>query len=163
MEVIAMRQSILRYGIATGMMLLTVTAATGQEFGKSPLDPGQSQTFVLPPVSITQSNSLTIQAGNSVSCNASGFHADNSYMRRFDLDGDHGIINPFVVSSVDFGVETAESGTGLTQPVDVNLYTIPAGDPLLFANLNLIGGTSLNLVNQQLNLQHAAVVGTVVD
>lgn len=88
-------------------------------------------------VTITHSASQSILSGNSVSCNAGGLHADNSYIRRFDL-GAFGITGNFDVVEVSFGIELA-AGSGGSQPVTVNLYTWDPVDPFTFANFSLIG------------------------
>ena len=85
--------------------------------------------------SITQSSDTsTITTFNSVSCPAD----NDSYFRRFDLDGDHGLAEAINVSSVDFGVE---STAGIT--LDVNLYSVPNGALTELANLTLIGSASI--------------------
>jgi hypothetical protein len=152
---------LLACGVAFAATLATSNIAAADGFSASPLAPGQSATFVMTPVSITQSSSLTIVALNSVSCNDGVGHTDNSYMRRFDLDGMYGFAGPFSVSSVDIGLEAVISGTGGPQPISVRLYTIPNAASLLFANLTLIGIANLNIPPQSLTLLHVPVVGVV--
>ena len=54
------------------------------------------------PHSITQSaDPTTITPLNSISCNNGFGHTDNSYLRRFFLDTDHGIVNQFDLVSID--------------------------------------------------------------
>jgi hypothetical protein len=83
-----------------------------QSFSVSPNpDPGQ----ILPPgggtggpcgpITLTQSVTQNIAAGNSVSCNAGGLHTDNSYYRAFDLSADFGIADNFNVCGGDFAIE----------------------------------------------------------
>ena len=135
------------------------------EFGSSPLDPGQVQQFPMPPVAITQNLSLAVQTGAAVSCNnALSQHTDNSYLRRFDLDADHGLTFPSDVVSVSFGVEFAEAGgVPTTQPVSVRLYVIPSGAQFLFNNLTLIGFSDFNLPDQRLSIWKTFVAGTIMD
>jgi len=112
-------------------------------------------------ISITQSDDLTVVPGSAVSCDFG--QVENSWIRRFDLDGDHGLTGEFTVSSVDFGVEVAVGTVG-TQQVDVNLYTIPNADTLLFSNMTLIGfATDPAFPDQALTLVNMLVVGTVLD
>lgn len=131
-----------------------------KEWTNSGGQPGNLNTgYVRVPASITQStNTSTITALNSVSCPA----GDNSYFRRFDLDGEFGIAGEFTIDSVDFGIENLTGITTLT--TTVNLYTIPTGAPLTFANLTLIG-TAPFLVNvaQAGTVVSAPVTGTVTD
>lgn len=108
---------------------------------------------------LTQSLDITtITAANAVSCNDMTSHADNSYLRRFDLDGEFGITDDFAVSSVDFGVESSTSAGGTT-PVSVNIYSIPAGADLLFANLTLINSVALDLAD----VVGGAIISTAIE
>ncbi len=84
---------------------------------------------------ITQSNSQTITSGNSVSCNAGGLHADNHYLRVFDLPT-FGITRAFGITNVSFGIEQSVPA-GATQPVEVRLFTLNGA--FQFANLTPIG------------------------
>ncbi len=102
----------------------------------------------------------TITPANSVSCSAGGLHADNSYIRRFDLDGDHGVTGSINIDSVDIGIETA-AGAGGTQPITINLYSIANADALLFANLNNIGTLSTNVADAATVIQNFVVTGTI--
>jgi hypothetical protein len=89
-------------------------------------------------------------------------HTNNSYWRRFDLNGAHGITGCFTVSQVDFGIEDAFGPNG-SQPVTVRLYTIPNAAGLNTANLTLIGFVGLSVPNQSLTIFSALVPGVVVD
>ncbi len=85
-------------------------------------------------VTITQSTSLTITAANSVSCNGGtpGFlHTDNSYYRAFTLSAFNPPLNlpEFMVQSVTVGVETANDGGGVGQPISVRIYDSSANPP----------------------------------
>ncbi len=97
---------------------------------------------------ITQSASNAITPLNSVSCNSAGGSAANQYLRRFQLDADHGISSPFGVSSVDFGMESITAGgpgACAGNPVDLNVYSIPSGAPFTYANLTLVETASVDL------------------
>jgi hypothetical protein len=119
--------------------------------------------FVRAPASITQSTDInTITPSNSVSCNDGLGHTDNSYLRRFLLNADHGITGQFDVTSVDFAIENATSGSG-NQPITVNLYSIPTASPLLFANLTLIGSQGVSIPDQSLMPLNVTVAGTIAD
>ena len=129
-----------------------------------PKDP-QAQPQAPGPNTITQSlDTATVTSGNSVSCNMGRLHTNNSYMRRFDLDGDHGITGEFNITRVTIGVEIAESPGAVGQPLTVTLYTIPNGDALAFANLTQIGQSVFpNFADTSLSLVNLAVTGTVSD
>ncbi len=94
---------------------------------------------------ITQSTSQTIVVGNSVSCNNSGLHTDNSYYRAFDLANDFSISTIWYVYKVDVAIEQA-SGTAATQPVSVKLYSASSTN-LNTATLTLLGEQQFDLPN----------------
>lgn len=115
------------------------------------------------PNSITQSaDTTTITQFNSVSCNNASGHTDNSYIRRFFLNADHGIVGSFAVESLDWAIESATGGGG-SQPVDVNLYSIPTGAALTFANLTIVGSTSISVSDASLAGISTMVAGTITD
>ncbi|NOR88562.1 MAG: hypothetical protein GQ527_13235 [Bacteroidales bacterium] len=98
---------------------------------------------------ITHSNSQTIDAGVTASCNGGGLHTDNSYLRVFDLVGDFGINEDIDVVSVEFGIETAAGASG-DQPVTVNVYTLSGA--FVFANLTLIATEAVTVADQTLTI-----------
>jgi Ca2+-binding RTX toxin-like protein len=149
-----------------------VALAAKVSFGTASHAVGVAEPSRVPPVSplilpgpavITQStDTSTITSLNSVSCNNSVGHADNHYLRRFLLSVDHGIAGAFTVNAVRFGIESA-TGNGGTQPYEVNLYTIPTGASLTFANLTEIGAYSGSLADAALTTMDVSVSGTVDD
>ena len=72
------------------------------------------------PPTITESTSQAIVDGNSVACapGASTTH----YWRAFDMNTFTGGLE-YDITSVEFGIELAQSATGTGQSVTVNLYT----------------------------------------
>jgi hypothetical protein len=87
---------------------------------------------------LTQSISQSIVPANSVSCNNSFEHTDNSYYRVFDL-GKLGIDGDFSVTEVEVGIESATSSLG-TQPIQVKLYELNGS----FTTANLMSLGSVN-------------------
>jgi hypothetical protein len=153
--------------MAAGLILVAGTAMA-EGFGHSSLQPGQwsdPRLYDINAVTITQNSSSAIQSLNSVSCNNGVGHTANSYMRRFDLNGVHGIVAPFAISQVDFGVEEASSSSG-AQAVILNLYVIENADPLTFANLtggggSQIGNVVINMGDQSLVIHQQAIAALV--
>lgn len=165
-----------RLGIRVGALIcilvvfcLSATDLNAQAFTKM-ARPQPSETVAvthgegLPPGSFTQSvDPSTVVADTSVACGGS-VHADNSYLRRFDLDGDHAFSGEVTVGSVSVGVEIADSGAGTGQPVTVNLWAVEEGDPFVYENLMLIGTTTIaDFPDQELTLPEVQVVGTIPD
>lgn len=107
------------------------------------------------PVELTithSNNTTTITSLNSISCNAEGLHADNSYYRVFNLTS-FGITSTYVVSKISIGIETATAGAGGTQPATVRIHTLSGA--LTLANLTQVGIVSTTVAD--------AAVGVVID
>ena len=156
--------SSLVFGVMALLMLVPAgTSAAEFSRSSSTYQPAvEAPQPVLTPVSFTQSSdTATIIENNSVSCNASGSHTDNSYLRRFDLDGAHGLTNLLNVSEVSIGIESAVSGTGVDQPIEIRLHSIPNGALMEWANLTQVGLESIVLANTAFSVQTFAVNGTV--
>jgi hypothetical protein len=103
-----------------------------------------------PPFSISQNTDLvTVTEFNSVACPIN----NESYFRRFDLSGNHGLPSMLAISEVGFAVESA-SLVDLT----VNLHAISDSDDLLMDNLLPIGSTVLSVSN----LDNLALVSTAI-
>lgn len=107
---------------------------------------------------LTQSLDHSVTLFNSISCNAGGLHADNGYLRMYDL-GALGYNDDFFVHSVTFGVEDATSAGGTGQPVTVNLYTLSG--PLLYANLSLVATNTLTVPDLSLALYEFPIQATI--
>jgi len=112
------------------------------------------------PVSLTQNvDPNTIEDGMSVACSAGGVTTANTWVRRFDLDGDHGITGNFCASSVDFGVEVLAGATTLTVATHCisNGVNIPGIVPL--ADLVLQDSVSFAGTDGALYFQNTLVGG----
>jgi len=143
-----------------GLALVLSTALSAQTLTTSGVSFGDVNTgyevrdFA---TSITQSTDVsTIIALNSVACPAD----NDSYIRRFDLDGDHGITTNFTVSSVDFGVETTTGNAG-SQTLIANLYSIANADVILLANLTPVGTANVSVTDGVAFIQNVVVTGVV--
>ncbi len=149
--------------LAAGLALMFSGAISAQSFTTAP---GGVEATIKPTatggergcgtVVLTQSTSQAITATNSVSCNAGGLHAANSYFRAFDLSGFPGGFN---VCAVEFGIETA-TGAGGSQPVTVNVYsntggTFPAG------TRTLVGTQNISLPNQTATIFNQALAAPI--
>ena len=146
--------------LAAGLALMFAGAISAQSSSFSTAPGGEAITFKpiatggpgCGTVTLTQSASQAVTALNSVSCNAGGLHADNSYYRAFDLSGFPG---GFSVCAVEFAIETA-TGAGGVQPVTVNVYAntggvFPAGTQTLVGTQNIsLANQSATIFNQPL-------------
>ena len=97
---------------------------------------------------VTQSLSQAIVAGNSISCNTDGFHAENSYLRVFDLAA-HEINYDFAVSRVEIGIEKAVGSDG-KQPAILNVYTV--GNDLDWDTLSILASVDLSIEDAELSI-----------
>jgi len=87
---------------------------------------------------------------------------ENHYWRAFDMNTFTGG-QEYDISSVDFGIEQATSGTGTGQPLTVNLYAnhgspFPGGD--WQSNLIATSG-SINIPDQSLTIFNVPITATV--
>jgi hypothetical protein len=126
---------------------------------KSSVDTG----YLRGPSAITQSTDPATITPVNVGCQdgATFFHTDNSYLRRFDLDGMHMITDWFDVTSVDIAIETATSGTGGTQPVSIRIYSILNADPFVFSNLTLVGSLDTTIADMTATIVNFPITGSV--
>jgi len=106
---------------------------------------------------LSQTTSNTVTAANSASCSANNLHADNRYIRIFDLPA-MGINTAFSVTQVSFGIETALGNAG-TQPATVLLHTITGGNSI--SNLVQLAATSVTITDQEDTLMNVAINATV--
>lgn len=127
----------------TLLLVLPVRAQEPLELTQAPngAPPGTQQPLPIFPVTLTHSVSNTIQSGNSQACGStqSGYTAQNSFWRVYDLDGDFGIFNPFTVQGVVFGVDNTNGIFDVT----VRAYTLSG--PFTLENLTLISQANLQL------------------
>jgi hypothetical protein len=125
----------------------------------APLVPPAPVGVICPPT-ITESTSQAIVEGNSVSCNNGVGHADNSYWRAFDMNTFTGG-QEYNITSIEFGIESAVSGSGTGQPVTVNLYT-NSGTPFPGGTRTLLATSgSINIPDQAAAIFSVPLAATV--
>jgi hypothetical protein len=111
----------------------------------------------LAPQTITQSTDPdTIESGSGVACSGGGLTTENSWLRLFDLDGDHGLLGTFAAESVDWGMETL---TG-TLPFVVNIYCLDDGMPFLYSFMTLVGTGTTVVADEVLTFHNTTVSGS---
>lgn len=139
---------------AAAALVLAATPTSAETFSFSSVDkdligtgPGPSDDFPL-----SQSTSLVPVAG-SVSCNAGGVTAENSYYRTFNLAA-FGVTNQYTITSLDLGIELAQGGMGSgVQPVQIKYYADNDANPAPVAGLVQLGSTiNVNLSDTQLSV-----------
>lgn len=150
----------LRHLFAGGALFGLATLASAVGFSGSGLPGtatavGQQGTGSCGTTVLTHSTSQTVTAG-SISCNAGGLHADNSYFRAFSLGA---YPDGFDVCALQFGIETA-AGNGGSQPVTVNIYAntgaaFPAGTRAL------VGTANATVADQTLTILEVPVTAAV--
>jgi hypothetical protein len=105
---------------------------------------------------ITQSTDPdTLVAGTSVACHhAGGVTTENAWLRRFDLDGDHGLPGRFHVETVDWGTELVLGALDLT----VNVYCVNETLPFLYQFMTLMDSVVVPLSDEELTF-HTTWIG----
>jgi hypothetical protein len=103
---------------------------------------------------ITQSSSLSIVGGNSVSCTGITGNLPHSFYRAFTLASFNPPLNDllFHVESVTVGIEGASSGGGLGQLVTLRLYDSSANPPTLASLGTALANTFFRIADQALTL-----------
>ncbi|HUQ08414.1 MAG TPA: hypothetical protein VM261_38250 [Kofleriaceae bacterium] len=110
----------------------------------TPIDaPGGTIDAALQTITLSQGTN-TITALNTVSCNAGGVTAENSYYRVFQLSS-FGVVRPFTAQRVDFGVETADAEVGTSQTVQIRLYTLSGA--FITSNLTNVAGQNVTVAD----------------
>ncbi len=136
--------------------------ASAQDISVNPNPPIQSNGQLnydgTDAITITHSvDPVSVVAGMSVACTAGGITSDNQYWRSFVLS-DFGITDPWDITMVEIGVESAIAGSGGEQPLTVNLYTADTPWPTL--SLTPIGTATVMVPDQSLTLFQIPVTGT---
>lgn len=100
-------------------------------------------------------NTTTITANNSISCNLAGSHDNNSYWRAF-TPSTFGQTGTFTVTGVRIGIEESSIGSGVNQPLTVRIYT-NSGGAFPGGTRTLIGTTNTTVIGGTLFFQDIAV------
>jgi hypothetical protein len=124
--------------IAVALLTFAVVTAQAAQLMTNPNSSGEvvvrDDIQPLALQAITQSTAPdTVVAGTSVACIDAGVTTENSWLRLFDLDGDHGLVGTFAVSSVTWATEEVVGALDLT----VNVYCLDESLPFLFQFMTL--------------------------
>lgn len=88
------------------------------------------------------------------------FYRRNAWLRRFDLQADHGLRGRVAIESVDIGIDAALG----SQYVPVRLYAIARDAELAYANMTLVGQAELPVyASDQATIRNLPVTGTITD
>ena len=160
------RAQSIRSGVAHEAQIVNAYGRAPVVSNRSPLAPlklsGPLGTIC--PSTITESTDQTITQGNSIACSADNgvTTTENHYWRAFDMNTFTGG-QEYDITSVEFGIEQATSGTGTGQPLTVNLYAnhgspFPGGD----WQSNLIGTSgTINIPDQSVTIFNVPITATV--
>ena len=107
---------------------------------------------------ITQSTDPATIAGGSVACAAAPNTAQNQWLRRFFLNTDHGIVQQYDVTSVDWAIGAITlNDPAASDPLGtVNVYALANGAGFTYANMGAALGTAAVSLTQ-------AMAGTIVN
>lgn len=95
-------------------------------------------------VTLSQSASDTVLAGNAVACGGGGTTADNSFLRVY-TPSKEGYFGEVTIQNVRFKVEEAEAASGGAQPVITAVYALDG--PLEGLALDLLGEATVNVTD----------------
>jgi len=107
---------------------------------------------------ITQSTDPATITGGSVACASAPNTAQNQWLRRFFLNTDHGIVQQYDVTSVDWAIGgvTLNDPAATDPPGTVNVYALANGAGFTYANMGAVIGTATVPLTQ-------AVASTIVN
>lgn len=110
----------------------------------TPIDaPAGNIDAALQTITLSQGTN-TVTALNTVSCNAGGITAENSYYRVFQLSS-FGVDRPFTAQRVDFGVENANAEIGTSQTIQIKLHTLSGA--FITTNLTNVAGQNVSVAD----------------
>jgi hypothetical protein len=141
--------------------LLTSTVVTAQA-AQLATDPNAGTDVVvndpvhpLAPQTITQNlDPYTIVDGTSVAC-VGAVTTENSWLRLFDLDDDHGLNIEFTVESIDWATQTVVGSLDLT----VKVYCLDETLPFLYQFMTLQDSAVVALADEVLTFHNTPVGG----
>ena len=130
--------------------------------GKPPVSEKSPVEISGPSVSLTQNTSPGVILSGGPVCINNNYHTENAYLRRFDLDGAHDLTGQLMITSVGFGIYSATNSGNNPQPLSINLYRVPNDSTLVYANLSLLGTTTISVNDGTTNtFFNVPVTGTI--
>jgi len=117
-------------------------AGGGGEPDSGHIDPPDAGDDGGGPVTITHSNSMTLQAGTGIACTSDVGNARNSWYRVFDLPA-MGITGALEVSKVTIGIQEADGDGDDLQPLTVKLHRLQGA--FVTTNLNELGRSKIDV------------------
>jgi hypothetical protein len=109
----------------------------------------------LAPQTITQNTDPdTLVDGTSVAC-VGAVTTENSWLRLFDLDDDHGLTGTFSVESIDWGTQSVVGALDLT----VNVYCLDEVLPFLYQFMTLMDAVVVPLTDEELTFHNTEIGG----
>jgi len=137
--------------VVMGLLLIGSVASAAEISYDSSSGPG---TVIAPTVrddfAFTQNFSTNLTAGIYTCGNVTlGYTTEGWALRRMSLAYEFDMVDPFCVTSIDWGVRRycalLDSVPQGPYYVNVDLYTIPETDPLLFANLTQVASVPVEI------------------
>lgn len=111
---------------------------------------------------ITNSNSLEILDGHSISCNSNGITRANTFYRKFNPE-DFGIYSAYHIDSFHFGIEKLTGVSNEGYPVTISIYSYDNninGFPL--ENDLQLRGTATDMLNNQSLTIHTTTIDAII-
>ena len=157
-----MRKPILRAAVIA-VALLTSTGVIAQA-AQFTTDPNAGTDVAvrddiqpLAPLTITQSTDPdTLEDNTSVACQDVGGTTENSWLRLFDLDDDHGWVDTFRVASIEWGIQRVIGSLDLT----VNVYCLDETLPFLYEFMVLKDAVVVPLADEVLTFHSTQIGGS---
>ena len=94
---------------------------------------------------VTHNNSDVVVDGLGLTCQSGGITTDNAFYGVFDLPGDFGISDDWMVDTVEFGIDEVLNAPGDSYPITINIWTTDGTFPT--GTLTLIGGAQFTMTS----------------
>ncbi len=99
----------------------------------------------------------TLVDGTSVACWDGVYTTENSWLRLFDMDADHGFPITFTLANIEWGVQNASGALNVT----LNAYCLDDGLPFLLQFLTFVGTTGpIPVADEQLMFHSNPITGS---
>jgi len=111
---------------------------------------------------LTNSSSLKVLDGHSISCNSDGITRENTFYRLFNPE-DFGIFSAYHINTFEFGIEKLSGAPNEGYPVTISIYSYKSDDDDFpdEDDLKLRGEVTEMLTNQSLTV-HAVNINAVI-
>jgi hypothetical protein len=147
--------------VAAALLTCTVVTAQAAQLIRTPnAGTGVVVRDIIHPLApqwITQNfEPYTLRDHSTVACSDGVNSLENAWLRLFDLDDDHGLVDTFTVWSVDWATERVVGASDIT----VNVYCLDESLPFLYMFMELKDSAATPVADEVLTFHNTPVGGS---